>query len=380
MDHNGRLVALDGLRGWAALSVVGFHFFVETFGRVLPQPVVFGLSTVLNGPVAVAVFFVLSGYVLTIGGWRAADKTQTLRLIVKRHARLAIPILAATILVALLLATHLTFNIPGGEIVDRADWLGAWLHLSPSIVSVLGYAMGTAFVTAPGDQAYLPFLWTMTIEFWFSYLVLTLCLLERYIRWPYLILAVIAAIAFFCCEHPSAACFPLGSMLALAQRDGRLARLRLPPLAAIAVVAVASFWGAMAFAMPWVEQLALPAGVTLVLLALVSPQLTAALSTPLSRALGRLSFPLYLAQFPVLASLTSGLIVAWHADRPLTAIAIGLLSIAATLALAVVLLPAEWLAQWVGRQLSRLVPASAAEIFAPRPSSPIGRHRPAASR
>jgi peptidoglycan/LPS O-acetylase OafA/YrhL len=351
MDHRTRVAALDGLRGWAALSVVGFHFYVETFLHVLPLPVILALQTIFNGPVAVAIFFVLSGYVLTIGGWRTADKTPTLRLIAKRHARLAIPILVATVMVSLLVAAHLTFNAGASRIVRRQDWLGPWLDFSPDLASVLTYALGGVFL--PGStKAYLPFLWTMVTELWFSYIVLILCVLERRFRWPYLILLGIAAIVL-AANHPVAVCFPLGAMLALAQRDGHLSAI-LPLRSSIAIVAFALLAGAVLRAFTYDEWGNILIGVILVTTVLLSPNLAQLLSGRVSQALGRLSFPLYLAQFPILVSLTSGLIVAWGAPGAVGAIVIGLVSIAATLALAALMLPVEWLAQWTGRQIGRL--------------------------
>jgi peptidoglycan/LPS O-acetylase OafA/YrhL len=377
VEQRVRIAALDGLRGWAALSVVGYHFYVETFVNILPAPVVLALSVVCNGPLAVAVFFVLSGYVLTIGGWRAADKTPLLRLAAKRHLRLAIPVLASAVLVALLVAGHLTSNLEAARVVGREDWLGAWLHVAPDPAGVLAYSFGWVFVRASADDI-VPFLWTMTTELWFSYVVLALCFCERRLPRPYLVLCGLAA-AILLTHHAVAACFPLGALLALAQRDGHL-RPVLAPLSAIGLVGLALLTAMAILWSTWSEWSYVVIATVLVTTVLMSRDLDGALSAPLSRALGKLSFPIYLAQFPVLVSLTSGLILASGRPGPLQAAGIGLISLAATVALAALLLPAEWLAHWAGRQLDRLIGFRSTAGTGITPVSPSARTPPAASR
>src|SRR5262249_47363679 len=69
----GRISALDGLRGWAALSVIVYHLTWELFGALYPIYRNPWLSIFGNGAFAVAVFFAISGYVLTIGRWNRDD-------------------------------------------------------------------------------------------------------------------------------------------------------------------------------------------------------------------------------------------------------------------------------------------------------------------
>ncbi len=64
-----RIGALDGLRGWAALVVVVFHFTWEMWGVHFPVFRQFPAS-LINGQLAVSIFFTLSGYVLTVRRWQ----------------------------------------------------------------------------------------------------------------------------------------------------------------------------------------------------------------------------------------------------------------------------------------------------------------------
>jgi peptidoglycan/LPS O-acetylase OafA/YrhL len=155
----------------------------------------------------------------------------------------------------------------------------------------------------------------------------------------------------------------------------------LPLRSSIAIVAFALLAGAVLRAFTYDEWGNILIGVILVTTVLLSPNLAQLLSGRVSQALGRLSFPLYLAQFPILVSLTSGLIVAWGAPGAVGAIVIGLVSIAATLALAALMLPVEWLAQWTGRQIGRLTGGLTSYVAAAlSPVTPGAEPRPAVGR
>ncbi|MPT21584.1 MAG: DUF1624 domain-containing protein [Starkeya sp.] len=98
-----RVLCLDGLRGVAACSVVAFHFFYA----FTPAPFTdwgrtgFGLwdtplAVLWNGHFAVALFFVLSGFVLAASAPRTAREAPA--LIGLRYLRLALPALVSSAL------------------------------------------------------------------------------------------------------------------------------------------------------------------------------------------------------------------------------------------------------------------------------------------
>jgi hypothetical protein len=94
--RGGKFAGLDGLRGVASLVVVAWHFvyaflpqrigIVPSFdpGSGLVGSPVFAL---LNGPGAVMLFFVLSGYVLPIGYFRSGRVEVVLRAVACRGWR-----------------------------------------------------------------------------------------------------------------------------------------------------------------------------------------------------------------------------------------------------------------------------------------------------
>lgn len=346
-----RISALDGLRGWAALSVVSYHFYLELFGHMMPHWWLLALSGVFNGHLAVAIFFVLSGYVLTYRGWRANDKSPLARQIAKRHMRLSLPIICNGALVLWLMASGLTFTGPAAQLLHRSDWLASWLHFDPDLWSMLQFSMFTVFWFTSGAN-YNPFLWTMIIELWMSYLVLAVCLFERRIKFIYGVLAALLLMTTLI--YVGLGCFIAGALLALLHRDGHLVfALRGAFAGTIVILCLVAAGALQIFHGPDVANLAL-AG-TIVLVTILSPQLGSLLSMPLSQKLGALSFPLYLAQFPVLISATSWMIVSrGDAMTLFDGLVIGTISVGLTLAVAVVTLPIEYLAQWVSNQIGKL--------------------------
>ncbi|HEX4183201.1 MAG TPA: heparan-alpha-glucosaminide N-acetyltransferase domain-containing protein, partial [Caulobacteraceae bacterium] len=86
-----RYHALDGIRGWAALSVVAFHMYWETFGARYPEFRNLASASLLDGWLAVSVFFVLSGEALSTSCLAKQDRRIALDLGVRRYPRLVIP-------------------------------------------------------------------------------------------------------------------------------------------------------------------------------------------------------------------------------------------------------------------------------------------------
>jgi peptidoglycan/LPS O-acetylase OafA/YrhL len=148
---SGQITELQSLRGIAAATVMIGHCLIS-YG---PSALLIGLSELLNGRAAVAVFFVLSGYVLTCSLQRGRfDRDAILGFYVRRGFRLYPAIWVASAFgLAYLFALH--WQIPpdrAGPLIqqsfrpDRFDTL----HI------VTSFAGMTTFV--------IPQLWTIFIE------------------------------------------------------------------------------------------------------------------------------------------------------------------------------------------------------------------------
>jgi peptidoglycan/LPS O-acetylase OafA/YrhL len=357
--RSGRLDLLDGARGWSALSVVLFHVFWETFGGLVPafrNPLT---GFLCDGQLAVCVFFVLSGEALSAAFFAGKGDAATIRLAVKRYPRLAIPILASCLIVFALDRCGLVYSAQATEIVQRGDWMGGWLHAPLTLGSTLRYSLYDVFVSGDIESAINPMLWTMKIELMGSILVFALLLAWKRLSRPrLLILTLFVGAAVAPIEMSNyLSCFFAGMTFADWRARGFFnppgRRCCWAPLILIAAVGAADGLlhcvgydgGKAAFA------------VLLMLAVYSSPPLAAFFSGGLSRALGRISFPLYLVQFPVLLSLTSGMIVAASAAGPPTLAAIwgiSVASVAACLLAAIAFEPVETVARGAGDALIAL--------------------------
>ena len=109
-----RYVFVDGLRGLAALAVVGHHLLECTvmgpaLGRILPGPLQFLCERGLYG---VQVFFVISGFVIAHSLRRTEPTARAIgNFIVRRQLRLDLPYWAA--LAVVLAGTALEAHLPG---------------------------------------------------------------------------------------------------------------------------------------------------------------------------------------------------------------------------------------------------------------------------
>src|SRR5262249_19664836 len=104
-----RYVFLDGLRGWGAVAVLLFHYLVQVFPTDAETASVLRRIIFLNGSMAVWVFFVVSGFSLSIGYVERRDARALARLAIGRYPRLAIPVFSACTLVHLMLVSGVIY-------------------------------------------------------------------------------------------------------------------------------------------------------------------------------------------------------------------------------------------------------------------------------
>jgi len=371
---------LDGIRGWAALCVVVFHLTWETFGAIVPalrNPVT---GFLLDGGVAVSVFFVLSGEALSAGFFAGGGSAAVLRLALKRYTRLTIPIAAACTLTLALYYAGLAFNVPAAHLVQRNDWLGSFINPAPAPPAALRYMLLTVYSSVAPQHAVIPFLWTMKFEMLGSIMVfaalLGLARLRGRWRRALWIFIGLVFVSFITTKSGQLACFLAGIGFGSLRSRGVFQRLHARPAvqwgswALIALIGVLDGWSHWRVA----DRRMVPLASVLLLAAVFCNRaLCAAFSCRVSRLLGRLSFPLYLIQFPVLISLTSYAICFAAAHAALhgwVLAAIPALSLLVCLAAAWAFMPVEWLTRWVGNCLvARVLTRRAAPAQQPQAST-----------
>lgn len=194
-----RVNFLDGIRGLAALMVLLEHVVKDFLASV--QPIQYNsqfLSFITDGHFAVAIFFVLSGYVLTVS---QTNRPQSLvALFIGRYCRLAIPILITSAITYILMIAGLFFIA------------GNTYQFTPTILGLLKFSTVDVFVNYDIEKSYSPALWTMSAELFGSYLLyLYIRFIARFERYQLILaLAISMGLLIF---QPFIACFFMGYLI-----------------------------------------------------------------------------------------------------------------------------------------------------------------------
>jgi peptidoglycan/LPS O-acetylase OafA/YrhL len=203
-----RLVFLESIRGIAAFCVVISHLVI-TFcpfmqsvedatwsGRpgwqqwVARSP----LNLLYNGHLAVVLFFVLSGFVLSYAYFCSPDIRLVRSAAIRRYFRLAIPMVASALVAWALLATGAMFNRQAAEVSPDGEWIGSLYNLRPSLWGAIKQSLWDVFMRYDARTTYNVALWTMPIELAGSFFVYSFVALfgTMHRRWiVYLALATI---------------------------------------------------------------------------------------------------------------------------------------------------------------------------------------------
>lgn len=352
-----RLAFLDGLRGYAALQVVALHyltFFAPAVGQVAPQlphpawqnafihsPLLFPA----DGYVAVALFFLISGMVLSgafeQGGefWVQAGR---------RSLRLGLPMAASVLLAAAWFTLWPHAHARAAALQAGNPWLatigplrvtcGGVLREMATGGMVLGH-VGESLLPGPlarwagltpAAQNFNSPLWTLHLEFWGSMLLLALARLRarlspkahRNLTWLLLVLLITHPLDLFLIGQGFAKAFSKGFVARLEQKFWT----RALAVACILLGILASSHGLPKNIGRSFERFAnltrfpmrLDAfhayghfgGILIFFGILLLPGARRALAGKTGIVLGRYSFSLYLVHFPILFTLTSALFVA----------------------------------------------------------------------
>jgi peptidoglycan/LPS O-acetylase OafA/YrhL len=344
-SNERRIAYLDTLRGLASVQVLLSHsmlaFFLGTafaspssgtlVGYLAASPLFF----LFDGASAVCIFFVLSGYVLT-PVFTHSQATNS-AIIGSRFLRLAIPAIAGCCFSAILFQVFGGYHETAGPIA-KSWWLAdGWRpaadlwFIKDGIINgvILGFqdssivqwfGIPTASLASMADS-YLTPLWTLSIEFYGSILVL---LLARSRSWTLLVLATIIL------DRTYLLCFLVGHVAARFDLGGKRLLVPWPIAAAAAAVGLAAcltshFWSP-APVVNFCAQLAsflppCPLGKPDYLMRVYGASLLtvgimqcAPIRTFLAHkwlsALGRLSFPIYLTHWPIIFGVGSFSLVA----------------------------------------------------------------------
>jgi peptidoglycan/LPS O-acetylase OafA/YrhL len=161
-----RLECLDGVRGIAALVVVVFHYLSAFVPALTPDQTSdpywladTPLAILFNGPFAVVVFFVLSGFVISKSAHKRFPLLPTVAL---RYLRLTVPMLAS-VLAAWLLLSLFPNQATRLAAMTGTPWLAKTFNGEvPSLFSAV--KDGTFEVYLHGTSRFNNALWSMRPE------------------------------------------------------------------------------------------------------------------------------------------------------------------------------------------------------------------------
>lgn len=323
----GRVAYLDGIRGWASFAVLLSHvlmcFLVLSTpslqfnkARLAEDLATHNYLDISAGIVlrfasdrrlAVMVFFVLSGYVLSVGHLNPAKRKLALAAI-SRYFRLMIPILATSIIAYLLLKFGLMFNLQVATAPERSSgWLGTFYQFEASIRDVAAFSFYDVFFRYDSRTSYNSSLWTMAVELYGSFVIYAyLGIFRATAKVPWR-LSLLTTLSLFVLA-PVFSCFFIGYILAEVNQkyasgpfSGRVSARTVDALSAAVfflTAVVSTYWRASGHHI-CIFAAALVASVSF------SGSLRRVFAGRVSQFLGRISFPLYLIQIPIICSWSS---------------------------------------------------------------------------
>jgi len=183
-----RILALDALRGLAALSVVFIHFHAAF--NEFARPHWYLLPIIGGNPVTL--FFVLSGYVLSIPYWLGKQPSYSVFL-VRRFFRIYVPY-AAAVLIAILVASRLLYS----QLPVTPWFYRTWQ--SPLTWSLISSQLFTIDTTPKINTAF----WSLRYEMEMSVVFPAVCwTISRLRPWGALLATIVVAKAgFILYNHP----------------------------------------------------------------------------------------------------------------------------------------------------------------------------------
>jgi peptidoglycan/LPS O-acetylase OafA/YrhL len=323
-----RNYSLDGLRGFAALAVIfshaamAFYPWLE-YGTNAQSPfwmrLVYNspLAIVYNGNLSVSIFFVLSGYVLSVKFFRSGDSDHIRGMFVKRYFRLAPPVLFVCLLNYAVMKSGLMFN----QLSTVSAWAREQFHANPNLYDAIVEGVWRDYLV--WFPVYNPPAWTMRIEFLGSMMVFAVCLLAKRIpnRW---ILYIVITLALCLTEDYFGtlfASFFIGVWAAESPRK-KLSNARSVVLLVVALYlgsyhATSSFHAPLAWAVEslnlWHPDYLITAAASTCIFYVVLTNAAAKKVFELGRELGRRSYCFYLVHMGIFMSV--GMYVFDHLQR-----------------------------------------------------------------
>jgi peptidoglycan/LPS O-acetylase OafA/YrhL len=360
-----RIDYFDGLRGWSAAAVVLHHIGAAMYGWTdfkdlfLQNHLGKILYFLFDGPFAVYIFFVLSGFVLSLGYMKNKGLRHLTGLVIRRAPRLSIPVAVSTIIIFLMLKAGCMFNIEAANQGSKVNtWLIQHYNFVPAVTDMIK-SIPHVFLT--GDVKYNIVLWTMRYEFFGSYYIVIFILgLHESNNFKKALVWVVSTVLLLGLE-PRMACFNFGILIAFVYSDkeytvktfqsNRFIKLIIL-LFAIICYALNLVSGQLGFTI--VESILSAAAAFFTVLSLIFVNMSQRIfSAKVSRFLGKISFPLYIVHMPVICAFTAFLMIKYpmYKENMITVTLIFFASALLSFLSAICFYPVEKLSVWFSRKI-----------------------------
>ena len=155
-----RLSFLDGLRGWGAVIVVLYHVWLDGFPISVTSVDVLEHVFVFNGYLAVYVFFLVSGFSLSIGYIRSGDALVLKKIAIGRYIRLALPV---GFVASIFYVAQCFSLVPDPSL--RPPKFQSLLTTVPNFIDFFWFHLFQVFFLWDSKKAIIFPLWTMSYEF-----------------------------------------------------------------------------------------------------------------------------------------------------------------------------------------------------------------------
>lgn len=310
-----KLGEFDAVRGLAALVVVVCHIHVgfnkadESIGfSDLVDWMINPVHTFFFGEFAVYVFFVLSGFVLSLGVIGKDSHEPLIRLLIKRLPRLVLPILCTSLLFLIAVRLNLMLNHQVVEL-NHSTWFDQFWRVKISLVEWL-YNCTLGLLEWRHYDHFMqinPALWTMPVELVFSFFLCACLWVSKHKKGFMLANALFLATLFYDDNRCYAFSFGLGFNLAVLYHKHVL---NFGYAVSFCLVALAVVLATNVFGKFWGNELFFSLGAVLLLASIAFNQSWAMVLRHRNLVrLGEISFSLYLTHLLVLATVSSKLYI-----------------------------------------------------------------------
>jgi peptidoglycan/LPS O-acetylase OafA/YrhL len=241
---------LEGIRGIAAFIVLLHHFTLGFYpayysmnmaeghmdsGNVEKMVGTSPLNFFVNGSMAVSVFFVLSGIVLSYRFFETKNTDILRGLAVKRYPRLMLPVLFATLLFYAIQALGGVHSTEAATITKSTWWLPANGNFDMRFLLMLRITLWDVFFKC--NNVYITVLWTLCTEMYGSFLVFAILALFGQMRLRWVVYGVVFTYFIFIMQYFYLA-FILGIVLSdlMVHKPQTFAQFRKPFIVPLLIV------------------------------------------------------------------------------------------------------------------------------------------------